>query len=68
MKWLQERQEADEEAAAAKAIEVTAISNKKDDKPKYRLPRGWKVRELPPSLKPPPSSQPYSYTYSGFWG
>ncbi|KAI7858112.1 hypothetical protein BDC45DRAFT_328095 [Circinella umbellata] len=67
LNWLQERQQADE-AAAAEVLAATTASSKKDEKPKYRLPRGWKIRELPPSLKPPPSSQPYSYSHSGVWG
>ncbi|KAI9274270.1 hypothetical protein BDA99DRAFT_431814, partial [Phascolomyces articulosus] len=66
LNWLQERQRADQ--AAMMAVKTTATASGDINKnPKYRLPRGWKVRELPPSLKPPPPSQPYSWNNSGFW-
>jgi U11/U12 small nuclear ribonucleoprotein SNRNP20 len=40
-----------------------------DSKKRYKLPAGWKVRELPPSLKPPPSKHGYDWTDDvGFWG
>ncbi|KAI9489023.1 hypothetical protein BDB00DRAFT_921909 [Zychaea mexicana] len=61
--WLQERQQADATARAQAPVATPSM-----DKPKYRLPRGWKVRELPPSLKPPPPSPPYSWSNAGVWG
>ncbi|KAI8376012.1 uncharacterized protein BYT42DRAFT_498766, partial [Radiomyces spectabilis] len=36
--------------------------------PRYKLPSGWKVRELPPSLKPPPAKHGYEWNNLGFWG
>ncbi|KAI7867600.1 hypothetical protein BDF14DRAFT_1995855 [Spinellus fusiger] len=35
--------------------------------PRYRLPAGWKVQELPVSLQPP-SRQGYNWTDVGYWG
>ncbi|KAI8089287.1 uncharacterized protein BX664DRAFT_332635 [Halteromyces radiatus] len=34
----------------------------------YRLPPGWKVKELPPSLKPPTLGEDYDWNHVGIWG
>ncbi|KAI8142094.1 hypothetical protein BJV82DRAFT_617159, partial [Fennellomyces sp. T-0311] len=52
--WLQERQQQPNTSTAV--VET-----------KYRLPRGWKVRDLPASLKPPPPVTGYSLSKSGYW-
>ncbi|KAG1450725.1 hypothetical protein G6F56_008263 [Rhizopus delemar] len=37
-------------------------------KTRYRLPSGWKVKDLPPSLKPPPIKQGYHWDHLSQWG
>ncbi|CAO3635405.1 unnamed protein product [Mucor hiemalis] len=39
----------------------------KSKKTRYRLPSRWKVKELPPSLKPPPSKNGYDWDNVGTW-
>lgn len=36
---------------------------------RYKLPAGWKVKDLPPSLKPPPSKHGYNWDINtvGTW-
>lgn len=34
---------------------------------RYRLPKGWKLKDLPPSLRPPPKLG-YDYKHTGYWG
>ncbi|KAI8975252.1 hypothetical protein BDF20DRAFT_822474, partial [Mycotypha africana] len=34
---------------------------------RYKLPTGWKVKDLPPSLKPPPSKKGYDWENVGAW-
>ncbi|KAI8069849.1 uncharacterized protein B0P05DRAFT_639385 [Gilbertella persicaria] len=43
----------------------TITSNSK--RKRYRLPSGWKVKDLPPSLKPPPSKYGYDWQSIGHW-
>ncbi|KAI7891275.1 uncharacterized protein EV154DRAFT_563413 [Mucor mucedo] len=43
------------------------IIKKEPKKTRYRLPAGWKVKELPPSLKPPPSKHGYDWSNVGTW-
>ncbi|GAB5586483.1 hypothetical protein Unana1_01383 [Umbelopsis nana] len=33
----------------------------------YELPKGWKAKELTPSLKPPPRKG-YDWSQAGHWG
>ncbi|KAI8972668.1 hypothetical protein BDB01DRAFT_909273 [Pilobolus umbonatus] len=35
---------------------------------RYRLPKGWKVKDLPPSLKPPPKGGYEWEVDTGYWG
>ncbi|CAO3591837.1 unnamed protein product [Absidia cylindrospora] len=41
---------------------------KKEPSYLYKLPSGWKVKDLPPSLKPPPLGQEYDWSHVGTWG
>lgn len=48
--------------------ESNSLSIKKvQNKTRYRLPAGWKVKDLPPSLKPPPSKHGYDWNDLGTW-
>ncbi|GAA5806980.1 hypothetical protein MFLAVUS_000329 [Mucor flavus] len=48
--------------------ESNSLSIKKvQNKTRYRLPAGWKVKDLPPSLKPPPSKHGYDWKDLGTW-
>lgn len=43
------------------------VIKKQEKKTRYRLPIGWKVKDLPPSLKPPPSKHGYEWDNVGSW-
>lgn len=43
------------------------VIKKQQKKTRYRLPAGWKVKDLPPSLKPPPSKHGYDWNNVGSW-
>ncbi|KAF7721601.1 hypothetical protein EC973_004374 [Apophysomyces ossiformis] len=64
IRWFQAQQQQQHEAMILATAKAEAASKKK---PKYRLPKGWKVQDLPPSLKPPPK-QGYEWTHTGYWG
>ncbi|CEP06923.1 hypothetical protein [Parasitella parasitica] len=34
---------------------------------RYKLPSGWKIKDLPLSLRPPPSKHGYDWSNAGFW-
>ncbi|KAI8878803.1 hypothetical protein K501DRAFT_287682 [Backusella circina FSU 941] len=49
--------------------QMTQKIKSQESKKRYKLPTGWKVKDLPPSLKPPPSKHGYDWTDDvGFWG
>ncbi|CEG64363.1 Zinc finger matrin-type protein 5 [Rhizopus azygosporus] len=41
----------------------TIVKNKR-----YKLPPGWKLKDLPPSLKPPIKDQDYHWDHTAQWG
>ncbi|KAI8580221.1 hypothetical protein K450DRAFT_238722 [Umbelopsis ramanniana AG] len=45
----------------------TIPASKPQPSVRYELPKGWKARELTPSLKPPPRKG-YDWTQVGHWG
>lgn len=49
-----------------KITESETVAEKKK-KTRYKLPAGWKVKDLPPSLKPPPSKHGYDWDQVGSW-
>lgn len=57
IQWFQLQQE---EALNATPLVVT--------QKRYKLPSGWKVKDLPPSLRPPPTKNGYDWTHLGTWG
>lgn len=34
---------------------------------RYKLPSGWKIKDLPLSLRPPPSKHGYDWSNTGIW-
>jgi hypothetical protein len=44
------------------------IDNKAKPSPTYKLPSGLSVKDLPPSLKPPPIGKDYDWTSTATWG
>jgi U11/U12 small nuclear ribonucleoprotein SNRNP20 len=53
--------------ATAENNKNVIITEKKKKQTRYRLPAGWKVNDLPPSLKPPPSKHGYDWNQVGSW-
>jgi U11/U12 small nuclear ribonucleoprotein 20 kDa protein len=45
----------------------TVAASKPQPSERYELPKGWKAREMTPSLKPPPRKG-YDWTQIGHWG
>ncbi|PHZ09243.1 uncharacterized protein RHIMIDRAFT_300032 [Rhizopus microsporus ATCC 52813] len=45
------------------ASQPTIVKNKR-----YKLPPGWKLKDLPPSLKPPIKDQNYHWDHTAQWG
>lgn len=66
--WLQETTQVMPAAGLLKQQEDRPKQQQQQSTPKYRLPPGWKVRDLPPSLKPPPAKHGYQWTDLGTWG
>ncbi|KAL1926738.1 hypothetical protein VTP01DRAFT_5384 [Rhizomucor pusillus] len=62
--WLEERAKID----ASNTQGVKSQSRTKRTKPMYKLPAGWKVRDLPLSLRPPSSEDEYRWSNVGYWG
>ncbi|SAM09071.1 hypothetical protein [Absidia glauca] len=44
------------------------IDNKAKPSPTYKLPSGLSVKDLPPSLKPPPIGKDFDWTSTATWG
>lgn len=59
VQWFQSQQQ--------EAMNETPIVVKQKRK-RYKLPSGWKVKDLPLSLKPPPSKNGYDWNHVGSWG
>ncbi|CDH49703.1 hypothetical protein RO3G_07338 [Lichtheimia corymbifera JMRC:FSU:9682] len=65
IEWLQQRQLAD----ASPSTTVVSWQQQQQQQPpakRYRLPSGWKLHALPPSLKPPPR-QGYDWSDVASW-
>ncbi|KAI8336180.1 hypothetical protein BC941DRAFT_428538 [Chlamydoabsidia padenii] len=60
------------DAKATEQQQVHQSDNTRIDKSKksftYKLPIGLKVKDLPPSLKPPPIDQDYDWNSTATWG
>ncbi|KAI7902430.1 uncharacterized protein BX663DRAFT_435717, partial [Cokeromyces recurvatus] len=63
IQWFQLQQE--EALSSTVNLEVTEKTKKK--RTRYKLPSGWKVKDLPPSLKPPPPKHGYDWNQVGSW-
>ncbi|KAL0080387.1 CCCH-type zinc finger transcription factor [Phycomyces blakesleeanus] len=65
IQWLQSRNQEQNQQSIAHQKKTEQQSARK--RSRYRLPTGWKVRSLPPSLCPP-KKQEYDWTDTGYWG
>ncbi|KAI9318970.1 hypothetical protein BX666DRAFT_1408880 [Dichotomocladium elegans] len=63
IEWMQQRFGPSQEAAQTAEAAAASLPQKR-----YRLPTGWKVRTLPPSLKPPPAKGGFDWTVTASWG
>lgn len=61
IEWLQQRQAAESSSSLQQQSEQPTMPVKR-----YRLPAGWKLHALPPSLKPPPR-QGYDWSDVASW-
>ncbi|KAI9485844.1 MAG: hypothetical protein EXX96DRAFT_613694 [Benjaminiella poitrasii] len=67
VQWFQLQQEEALQTMRTNEIAANKNKTKKRRRIRYKLPSGWKVKNLPPSLKPPPSKQGYDWSQVGSW-